>query len=128
MTKPAAFWTTPVEAAARRLASLIRLYGPQAIATYDEYGFCGHPDHIEAHRITMAAVDRLGPDEAPAKIYWTTMPPRPMRGLRADRTATVIIAGLAFLQDLRGRHYEIATETAGPLRVAAAFTELAGAI
>ena len=53
---------------------------------------------------------------------------RPMRGLRTDHTATVIIAGLAFLQNLRRGHYEPATETARPLRVAAAFTELASAI
>jgi transposase-like protein len=52
---------------------------------------------------------------------------RPMRGLRSDRTATVIIAGLAFMQNLRRGHYELATDTLRPLRVAAAFTELAQA-
>ena len=53
---------------------------------------------------------------------------RPMRGLRTDRTARVIIAGLAFLQNLRRGHYELATETPRPLRVAAAFVELGQAI
>ena len=53
---------------------------------------------------------------------------RPMRGLRTDRTAGVIVAGLAFIQNLRRGHYELATETNGPLRLAAAFTELATAI
>jgi transposase-like protein len=53
---------------------------------------------------------------------------RPMRGLRTDRTAQVIIAGLAFLQNLRRGHYELGVETIRHLRVAAAFTELAGAI
>jgi transposase, IS6 family len=51
-----------------------------------------------------------------------------MRGLRTDRTAQVIIAGLAFIQNLRRGHYELAAETARPLRVAAAFTGLASAI
>jgi hypothetical protein len=51
-----------------------------------------------------------------------------MRGLRTDRTAQVVIAGLAFVQNLRRGHYELATETAHPLRIAAAFTELAMAI
>jgi transposase, IS6 family len=51
-----------------------------------------------------------------------------MRGLRTDRTAQVIISGLAFLQNLRRGHYELATETPRPLRIAAAFTELAMAI
>ena len=53
---------------------------------------------------------------------------RPMRGLRVDRTAAVIIAGLAFMQNLRRGHYELATETPRQLRVAAAFAELAQAI
>jgi len=53
---------------------------------------------------------------------------RPMRGLRTDRTAQVVIAGLAFMQNLRRGHYEIATDTPRGLRVAAAFFELAQAI
>jgi transposase-like protein len=52
----------------------------------------------------------------------------PMRGLRTDRTAQVIIAGLAFMQNLRRGHYELGTETPRPLRVASAFAELAQAI
>ena len=31
----------------------------------------------------------------------------PMRGLRTDRTATVIISGIAFMQSLRRGHYEL---------------------
>lgn len=53
---------------------------------------------------------------------------RPMRGLRTDRAASVIITGLAFVQNLRRGHYELATEIVRPLRVAAAFTELASTI
>jgi transposase-like protein len=53
---------------------------------------------------------------------------RPMRGLRTDRTAQVVIAGLAFVQNPRRGHYELATETPSLLRVAAAFAELASAI
>jgi hypothetical protein len=50
---------------------------------------------------------------------------RPMRGLRTDRTAQVIIAGHAFMQNLRRRHFEFAVHITGPDYVAAAFTELA---
>jgi transposase-like protein len=53
---------------------------------------------------------------------------RPMRGLRTDKTARVIIAGHAFLQNLRRGHYEVALDAPPALRVAAAFTELAQAI
>jgi LmbE family N-acetylglucosaminyl deacetylase len=70
---PGAFWNTPVDEAAARLAELIRKYQPDVVVTYDPNGFYGHPDHIQAHRITMAAVEMLG-SEAPAKVYWTTVP------------------------------------------------------
>jgi transposase, IS6 family len=53
---------------------------------------------------------------------------RPMRGLRTDRTAHVIIAGLAFRQNLRRGQPEIGNDTNPALRVAAAFTVLAQAI
>lgn len=53
---------------------------------------------------------------------------RPMRGLRTDRTTQVIIAGHAFMQDLRRGHYELAVDAPSAERVAAAFTELARAI
>ena len=85
---PGAFWTTPVPEAAERLAELMRLYQPDVVVTYDENGFYGHPDHIQAHRITMAAVELTG---IPAKVYWTTAPHsmmaefgRIMRELGAD--------------------------------------------
>jgi hypothetical protein len=51
-----------------------------------------------------------------------------MRGLRTDKTAQVIIAGHAFMQNLRRGHYEVAVDTPPALRVAAAFAELAQAI
>ncbi|MDY7087712.1 MAG: DDE-type integrase/transposase/recombinase [Actinomycetota bacterium] len=47
---------------------------------------------------------------------------RPMRGLRTDRTAQTVIAGHAFVQNLRRGHYEIATDTPSRQRLAAAFT------
>jgi hypothetical protein len=51
-----------------------------------------------------------------------------MRGLCTDRTATVIIAGRAFVQNLRRGNYELALDAPPALRVATAFTELAQAI
>jgi transposase-like protein len=53
---------------------------------------------------------------------------RPMRGLRTDKTAQVIIAGHAFMQNLRHGHYELSLDAPPTTRVAAAFTELAQAI
>jgi transposase, IS6 family len=53
---------------------------------------------------------------------------RPMRGLRTDRTAQTIIAGHAFMQNLRRGHYELGLDAPSGLRVATALTELAATI
>jgi IS6 family transposase len=54
---------------------------------------------------------------------------RPMRGLRTDRTASTVIRGHAFIQNLRRGHYELGVEARHVrLRVAAAFDELTDAI
>ncbi len=54
---------------------------------------------------------------------------RPMRGLKRNRTASVIITGHAFIQNLRRGHYELGTHAnTRHLRLAAAFDELALAI
>jgi LmbE family N-acetylglucosaminyl deacetylase len=65
------FWTTPVADAADRLAELFRRYQPDVVVTYDANGFYGHPDHIQANRITLAAAQRTG---IPAKLYYTAVP------------------------------------------------------
>jgi len=66
-----AFWRTPVDAAADQLAALMERYRPQVVVTYDENGFYGHPDHIQANRITMAAARATG---IPDKVYYTAIP------------------------------------------------------
>ena len=53
---------------------------------------------------------------------------RPMRGLKQDRNAAVIVAGHAFVQNLRRGHYELAAEELANRRLAMAFGELASAI
>jgi len=54
---------------------------------------------------------------------------RPMRGLRTDRTASTVIRGHAFIQNVRRGHYELGVEARHEhLRLAAAFDELTAAI
>jgi transposase-like protein len=53
---------------------------------------------------------------------------RPMRGLKQDRSASVIIGGHAFVQNVRRGHYELAVEESAGRRLAVAFDELAMAI
>ncbi len=74
---PDAFWNTPVDVAAHRLADLMRIYEPQVVITYDENGFYGHPDHIQANRVTHAALDAC---QIPAKLYYTAVARSMLRG------------------------------------------------
>ena len=53
---------------------------------------------------------------------------RPMRGLKRHRSARIIAAGHAFVQNLRRGHYEIATDIPARHRVQAAFDQLTTAI
>jgi N-acetyl-1-D-myo-inositol-2-amino-2-deoxy-alpha-D-glucopyranoside deacetylase len=80
---PGCFWQADVEAAAAELAAVIRDVAPQVIVTYDANGFYGHPDHIQAHRVTRRAVQvAADPGAGPAagspwrvaKLYATAMP------------------------------------------------------
>jgi transposase, IS6 family len=50
---------------------------------------------------------------------------RPTRGLKQDRNAAVMIAGHAFVQNVRRGHYELAAEESATRRLAIAFDELA---
>ena len=77
---PGSFWTTSVEEAAARLAGLIARYQPQVLVTYDENGFYGHPDHIQAHRITVAAMEATA---TAAKLYYTAVPRSAIAGFAA---------------------------------------------
>jgi transposase, IS6 family len=53
---------------------------------------------------------------------------RPMRGLKEDRTARVVVAGHALVQNIHRGHYELAVEEPANRRVAVAFDDLAMAI
>jgi LmbE family N-acetylglucosaminyl deacetylase len=68
---PAAFANIPLDESAGRLAELMERYRPQVVVTYDENGGYGHPDHIQAHRVALAATERTG---IPDKLYYTAIP------------------------------------------------------
>ncbi len=75
------------------------------------------------HHVERYANNRIEADHSRLKQRL-----RPMRGLRTDRNATVIITGIAFMQNLRRGHYELGVDFPRHLRVAGAFTELMRAI
>jgi IS6 family transposase len=72
------------------------------------------------HRTDRYANNRIECDHGRLKARL-----RPMRGLKQDRSARVIIAGHAFVQNLRRDHYELAVEEPAGRRLAVAFDELA---
>ncbi|GAA2890160.1 N-acetyl-1-D-myo-inositol-2-amino-2-deoxy-alpha-D -glucopyranoside deacetylase [Streptosporangium fragile] len=81
-----AFWRADLDEAAGELVRIIREVRPQVLVTYDENGFYGHPDHIQAHRVSWRAFE-LAADPAfgegrpwrIAKLYHTAMPRSVMR-------------------------------------------------
>ncbi|MFI6353186.1 N-acetyl-1-D-myo-inositol-2-amino-2-deoxy-alpha-D-glucopyranoside deacetylase [Streptomyces sp. NPDC050743] len=72
---PGCFWQADVDEAAGHLAEVILEIRPQVLVTYDDNGGYGHPDHIQAHRVAMRAVELA--DERGhrvAKVYWNRVP------------------------------------------------------
>jgi len=60
------------------------------------------PNPLAQRRECLAHRNRIEADHSQLKHRL-----RPMRGLRTDRTAAVVIAGHAFMQNLRRGHYEL---------------------
>jgi transposase-like protein len=75
------------------------------------------------HNTAQYANDRIEADHGRLKARL-----RPMRGLKRDRSARVIVRGHPLMQNLRRGHYELGCDTRSHRRVAAAFTELARVI
>jgi N-acetyl-1-D-myo-inositol-2-amino-2-deoxy-alpha-D-glucopyranoside deacetylase len=80
---PRAFWNADLDDAVAHAVTVVRDVRPQVVVTYDENGGYGHPDHIQAHRVAMAAVDSaadpayrpdLGSPWTVSKVYWNAFP------------------------------------------------------
>jgi N-acetyl-1-D-myo-inositol-2-amino-2-deoxy-alpha-D-glucopyranoside deacetylase len=80
---PRAFWNADLDEAAAHAVAVVREVRPQVVVTYDENGGYGHPDHIQAHRVAMRAVELaadaafrpdLGEPWQVAKVYWSAVP------------------------------------------------------
>jgi N-acetyl-1-D-myo-inositol-2-amino-2-deoxy-alpha-D-glucopyranoside deacetylase len=79
---PDAFAAADSSEAVRAMVEILRAERPQVVITYDPSGGYGHPDHIQANRVTMAALDpaadpdfspALGPPWQVSKVYWMTL-------------------------------------------------------
>ena len=70
------------------LVAVLEEVRPQVVVTYAADGGYGHPDHVRAHEITVAALRRV-----PARLYFTVIG----RGtLDAGRAALAAVPGLPF--------------------------------
>jgi DDE domain len=75
------------------------------------------------HRTDQYANNRVEADHGRLKARL-----RPMRGLKQDRSARVLLSGHAFVQNVRRGHNELAVDEPGSRRLAVAFDELASAV
>lgn len=102
---PDSFARADLDAATARLVELVRTYRPSVILTYDENGFYGHPDHINAHRIAARAYELAGDPAhrsesgqepwAPKKLYYTAV----SKSAMAEFGARLREAGIALPLD-----------------------------
>jgi N-acetyl-1-D-myo-inositol-2-amino-2-deoxy-alpha-D-glucopyranoside deacetylase len=69
---PGSFWLADVDEAAGELLAVITEVRPQVLVSYDARGFYGHPDHIQAHRVSRRAFELA--DGLVSKLYATAVP------------------------------------------------------
>src|SRR3984893_15921406 len=76
---PASFNQANFDEAVERVVAVMRAEQPQVVVTYDERGGYGHPDHIRAHQVAVAAFEAAGdpdrfssagPTWTPTKLYF----------------------------------------------------------
>jgi N-acetyl-1-D-myo-inositol-2-amino-2-deoxy-alpha-D-glucopyranoside deacetylase len=82
---PRCFWRADVDEAARALLDVIDEVRPEVLVTYDANGFYGHPDHIQAHRVSWRAFQLGAPGLA--KFYATAAPDSDQVTTEIDATA-----------------------------------------
>jgi N-acetyl-1-D-myo-inositol-2-amino-2-deoxy-alpha-D-glucopyranoside deacetylase len=86
---PKTFWQADEMEAVGRLVAIVRRVKPQVIATYNEIGGYGHPDHIRTHRVAVMAfhhADDLklfpeGEPHRPSKLYYSAFPKSQLRAI-----------------------------------------------
>jgi N-acetyl-1-D-myo-inositol-2-amino-2-deoxy-alpha-D-glucopyranoside deacetylase len=117
--QPRAFWNADLEEAVGHAVAVVREVRPQVVVTYDENGGYGHPDHIQAHRVAMAAVaaaadptwrPELGPAWDVAKVYWTCVPRSVLRAGAEAMAALGEDAPFDLLGDLENAPFAVPDE------------------
>ncbi|MBV9546716.1 MAG: PIG-L family deacetylase [Chloroflexi bacterium] len=68
-----AFCAAPLDEAAGRLEQVLIQERPDVLIAYDETGGYGHPDHVRAHQVAVAAYRRTATAQ-PARLYFVRFP------------------------------------------------------
>jgi mycothiol conjugate amidase Mca len=85
---PRSFLQSSFEEALQRVVRVVREERPQVVVTYNENGGYGHPDHIRAHQVAVAAFHaaadanrfaEAGAVWAPTRLYYAVVPRSAMR-------------------------------------------------
>ena len=67
---PRAFANGSLDEQVAALAGIVAEVRPQVVVSYDRNGGYGHPDHIRAHQVTMAAVESRDGVDA---VFWAAV-------------------------------------------------------
>jgi LmbE family N-acetylglucosaminyl deacetylase len=81
---PHAFMNADVDAVARTIACIFDEEGAAIVVTYDENGFYGHPDHIQANVVTRRAIEL---SKSVERLYYSVVPEGIMTSLVDQATA-----------------------------------------
>jgi N-acetyl-1-D-myo-inositol-2-amino-2-deoxy-alpha-D-glucopyranoside deacetylase len=110
---PRCFWRADLDEAAGELVAVVREVRPQVIVTYDDRGYYGHPDHIQAHRVAWRAFTKAaeaafgeGTPWEVSKFYATAMP------------RTVLARSIAVMRDSGGPFETVSSVDELPFGVA----------
>ena len=80
---PRAFARADPDETTSEMVRILRRERPHVVISDDDRGSYGHPDHLQAHRVTTAALSaaadpdhapELGPAWAVPKVYWSALP------------------------------------------------------
>lgn len=87
---PRAFAGGPLTEQVAELVEVLDELRPQVVVTYGPDGGYGHPDHVRAHQVTMAAAEQV---PAVQRVFWAV---QPRSAVAAGIAALRAMAGLPF--------------------------------
>jgi mycothiol conjugate amidase Mca len=116
---PRSFLQSSFDEAVERVVRVVREERPQVIVTYDERGGYGHPDHIRAHQVAVAAFyaasdgarfPEAGAPFSPAKLYYAVIPRSAMRAFGERLRAAGVEAPFQEIREEEDMPFGVADE------------------